>query len=532
MSIAFLGVCFAVPLRNQVVVVEKLRFPTGTAAAETIMSLFAEGAKAVAQARVLLYWGIGAGLFTIAAYFIQPLESPPFALGIVDQDTDLTVRGPLLSFLGSLEDLGAPGVSLLDGARLWLWAWGLRLAVSPLMFGAGMLIGPRVGISLLIGSVVGWGILAPWVQVQGGGETEAWAPGAIMSYQDGPRGWILWPGVAMMIADALTNLALSWKTVLRTFKPPSAAATVADPLDMEPPEQQVPNLWWMGGIAAGTVLAMVVAEWVFDIPWWMTLIAVAMSSILAMIATRSLGETDINPVGGMGKVTQLVFGGVHPADAAAPLAGQTTNLMCAGITGAGASQAGDMMQDLKTGWMLRASPRRQIIAQVCGIFAGVIVVVPIFRLFLWAGKQDPDFALGGSDLPAPAAQSWKAMAEVLSKGFDAMPPNAIWGVIGGAAVGVLIPVIRALFPSKKGYVPSAMAIGISFIVPAYYGISMFLGSMALVLWKRIGPVTFAAFWVAVASGLVAGEGLMGIVKAVFAGFGVESWVSPDMPRLG
>ena len=90
----------------------------------------------------------------------------------------------------------------------------------------------------------------------------------------------------------------------------------------------------------------------FGILWYETLVAIALSAVLAAVAARSLGETDINPMGGVGKVTQLVFGGISPGQMA-------TNLMSAGITNGGAAQAGDMMQDLKTGYLLGASPRKQ-----------------------------------------------------------------------------------------------------------------------------------------------------------------------------
>ena len=92
---------------------------------------------------------------------------------------------------------------------------------------------------------------------------------------------------------------------------------------------------------------------VFDIPVWMTIIAIILSAVLSIVAVRSVGETDINPVGGMGKVTQLAYGGLAPGQ-------MSTNLMAAAITGAGASQAGDMMQDLKTGHLLGASPRKRL----------------------------------------------------------------------------------------------------------------------------------------------------------------------------
>ncbi|MEL6342943.1 MAG: OPT family oligopeptide transporter [Myxococcota bacterium] len=466
LSVAYLGVFFAVPLRRQMVVVEKLRFPTGTATAETIMAMFSSGGDAKAKARALLLWGLGAGLFTLAAFFIPQLGHPPLEFGV------LAIAS----------------------------AWGFSILISPLMAGAGILIGMRVAASLFAGAVVSWAILGPYAQSQG------WAAGEIMNYSDGVRGWLLWPGVAIMVADALTRLALSWRTILNTF---TASAPSSGEDIVEDPDQMIPNSWWIGGLVVATAATTAVAAVVFSIPWYLTLLAVAMSSVLAMIAVRSTGETDINPIGGMGKITQLVYGGVAPG-------AMTTNLMAAAITGAGASQAGDMMQDLKTGYLLGANPRKQFQAQLLGIFAGVLFCVPIYKLF------DSAYEIGGEELPAPAAHAWRAMAELLSEGLSALPPQASAAVIGGLIFGAIMAVLGQHGPKAiRPYLPSGLAFGIAFIVPAYYSVAMFIGAVVFALWKRRSPSAAEALGFSIASGLIAGEGLMGIVVAILTLLGVQ-----------
>jgi len=466
MSVAYLGVFFAVPLRRQMVLVEKLRFPTGTATAETIMAMFSEGGDAEEKSRALLKWALAAAVFTLAAYFIPQLGHPPLEIGV------LAVAS----------------------------AWGFSVLISPLMGGAGILIGPKVAASLFAGAVFSWGILGPYVQSQG------WAPESIMSYDGGVRGWILWPGVAIMVADAMTQLLLSWRTILNTFTRPKGSEAAAED---SPANQSIPNIWWIGGLAVSTTATTAAAAFVFGIPWYLTLMAVAMSSVLAMIAVRSTGETDINPIGGMGKVTQLVYGAIAPG-------AMTTNLMAAGITGAGASQAGDMMQDLKTGYLLGASPRGQFKAQLIGIAAGVFFCVPIYTLF------DKAYEIGGEELPAPAAHAWKAMAELLSKGMDALPPHALAAVIAGCVFGSVMAVLSKHGPaSVRKYLPSGLAFGIAFIVPAYYSVAMFLGAMIFMVWKKKNPTAAEKLGFSIASGLIAGEGLMGIVVAVLTLLGIE-----------
>jgi uncharacterized oligopeptide transporter (OPT) family protein len=79
LAVAFLGVFFAVPLRRQMVEVDKLCFPTGTATAETILAMVSEAGEALLKARVLIWSGLGAGLFTLACHFVPQLEAPPVA---------------------------------------------------------------------------------------------------------------------------------------------------------------------------------------------------------------------------------------------------------------------------------------------------------------------------------------------------------------------------------------------------------------------------------------------------------------------
>ena len=203
LAVAYLGVFFAVPLRRQMVLQEKLRFPTGTATAETIMAMYSEGDDAVAKAHSLLTWaGIAAG-FTFAGYLMPVLTHPEgpdlaWVLGglTIAAGVGLYVTGRkqdalFFAVLGvGLRLVGADILSSQEAAIGVMASWGFSVLVSPLMTGAGILIGPRVGASLLAGALASWAVLGPYAQSQG------WAAGEIMSYSDGPRGWLLWPGVA------------------------------------------------------------------------------------------------------------------------------------------------------------------------------------------------------------------------------------------------------------------------------------------------------------------------------------------------
>ena len=112
------------------------------------------------------------------------------------------------------------------------------------------------------------------------------------------------------------------------------------------------------------------------------------------------------------------------------------------------------------------------------------------------------------------------MAQVLSQGAEAMPQNSIYAVFGAIAFGVVLSLLKKVEKIKK-YLPSGLAMGIAFIVPAYYSLAMCFGTVMAIIWKKSKPEQAAALGFAVASGLVAGEGLMGIVTAALTLLGIK-----------
>ncbi len=473
-SIAFLGVNFAVPLRRQYLDVEKLRFPTGTATAHTILAMYASASAAIARARALAIVAVCAFGYSLAALWLPPLETPPI---------QVWTGSVILTTLAS---------------------WTFSISVSPLLFGSGLLVGSRVGLSLAGGAVFSWGILAPFAHARG------WAlhPDPKTLYdaatgQWGARGWILWPGVAIMVGDSCASLALSWKTFVRTLTGSRSAFQARGSIRSD----DVPNRWWMSVLLVAALVTVVVAWQVFAIPPYLTILAIVLSSMLANVACRAVGETDMNPIGPVAKITQLSFGAITTS--------MTTNLLAAGITAAGANQSGDLMQDLRSGQILGAAPRKQYIAQLVGIACGVLFAVPIYLLF----DQVYEIGTVHSALGAPAAMAWKAVAEVVSKGTAALPPRADYAVLGGLMIGAALPIARKFAPDHAHRLPSGLALGLAFLVPAFQSIPIFLGAMFALAWLRRRPQSVEVFLFPVASGLIVGEGLAGLVKTLvkFAG---------------
>jgi len=483
-SVAFLGVFFAVPLRKQMVVVEKLRYPTGTAAAETIKAMYASGVEAVKKAKLLFIALIAAAAIKLI-YSVKPL-------GLFTWE-DI-----------SLDDFGLASLGILG---ISFAALRIGINLSPMMLGAGILIGPKVGWSLFAGAVLAWGIIAPILFKMGIVEYTT----DVAVYKTAFR-WVLWPGVACMVTAGFTSLALQYKVIGHTFTSLRKAARGEAPPTAEGEEDApdpFPMGWWTVGMICATILTASLAYIFFDIAIWMGVLAVMLSLLIASIAVRATGETDINPVGAMGKITQVVYGVLDPGRI-------PTNLMAAGITAAGASQAGDLMHDLKAGYMLKVSIRRQVITQLIGVVMGVFAVAAVYRLLTAA------YEIPGDTFAGPAVIAWHAMAEVLAKGIASLPPGAIWAAVVGAVAGVVITLLGRVKSVRK-WTPSAVALGIAFMVPAYYSFAMWLGALLTWIYNRRNPDRVDRFGASLASGLIAGEGLMMVAVAVLLILGV-SWV--------
>ena len=220
---------------------------------------------------------------------------------------------------------------------------------------------------------------------------------------------------------------------------------------------------------------------------------------LAFVAARSVGETDTNPVGAMGKVTQLVFGGV--------MRGQVNaNLLAANVTAGAASHAGDLLTDMKAGYLVGARPRYQVIAQVCGVGVGA-VFASLGYVFLVQPEQ-----LGGEKWPAPAAMVWAKVAELLSKGIGSLEFHKLAAMEVAAATGAILAIAEVLAPAKwRKFLPSVAGIGIAMTVGFSSSFSMFMGACLAWLAQRGWPKLAERFTVVLASGFIAGETLMAVV---------------------
>ena len=219
---------------------------------------------------------------------------------------------------------------------------------------------------------------------------------------------------------------------------------------------------------------------------------------LALVACRITGETDTTPIGAMGKVTQLIFGGLSPGN-------MNVNLMTANITAGAAGSAADLLTDLKSGYLLGANPRKQFLAQFAGIFSGTLVTVLCFRIMV------PTAAVLGDKFPAPAAMAWMAVAKALSHGIGSLGPVKVWSIAVGGLVGIVLPLLVLAFPKHEKWIPSPAAIGLAWTFYWLTGLLFFLGAVIAQGWEKKAPKQSEEFLFPVASGIIAGGSLMAVV---------------------
>jgi putative OPT family oligopeptide transporter len=369
LAVSFLGVLLAVPMRRQMIDVDRLPFPEGLAYAETIRSLHSAPGEARSKA-LALGWGALVAAAVKLAGSVMGFVKPAVAL-----------KAPILPEHLPLFERFLPLT--------------LGIQTDILMMGAGAIMGLRIGVGLLLGSVLAFGVLGTWLHTHG-------LSGAALTF-GGVRNWLVWPGVTVIVVSGLLAFALKWRTALAALSGLGRLASGTRQGGMA--EIEVPTKWFLWGTLACTVMTVALAKVIFDIPPWMGLLAVILSVLLSIVACRATGETSITPVGPLGKITQLMYGGIAAGNI-------QTNLMTASVTAGAAMHSADLLTDLKGGYVLGGKPRNQFVSQFFGVLAGAVFCVPAYLLLATPER------LGSTQFPAPAAKTWQAVAELLATGVS------------------------------------------------------------------------------------------------------------------
>lgn len=460
-AVSLLGVVVAAGIRRQMLLREGLVFPAGVATAETLREIYDRGDEAVARVRMLAAAAVVAAGFKLFQEWLWTI--PRLTLSIA-----------------------WPG-------RTATWQnLGFAFDPSLLMIGFGAIIGLRVGLSLLLGAVIAWGLLAPWLIVQGWVETGA--PAAVWFSQ--LVEWLLWPGVALMVSAALTTVVIAWG---RRWRDRHQASPDADDQAMA---DGIPRSWFLASTVTVLLLAVAAQAALFDIAIGAGIIAVVLSFGLAVVAARVAGETGITPIGAIGKVTQVAFAWISPANI-------TNNLMAANVTGGATDQCADLLHDFKAGLLLGAQARLQMLAQCFGVGAGALAGSAAYLVLI----PDPQSMLLTPEWPAPAVATWKAVAEVLQQGLGSLPVGVGYAMAIAVVLGTGLSLLALLNERLARWLPSASALGLAFVIPAWNAISLCLGAVIAAVIMRLARRWATRFLLAIAAGLVAGESLAGIATA-------------------
>jgi uncharacterized oligopeptide transporter (OPT) family protein len=533
---AVMGCAFIVPLRKQMIEIDRLRFPTGTAMGVILRAPGAGGAKSL----VLLGGAIFAAVLFYPTASTQLRFGDAYALGYADLGWRMAMpatpppggdEGAQKAYESARRradhDGDGKGDLIVDGEEFHLGRLlhlpdflALTLAISPLSFGAGYLSG-RPGLMVLAGGILAYWILAPAAYMTG------FMPPTVMDHQvtEAARTSLTRPlGIGMLLGGAMMGIFAAlpaMKAALKSIASAAKLTTEKDELDLKTivliaaPCMVVlflaaqltrteGDLGWLGGLPF--VLQNVV----------ITIVGVVWIWFAGIIISQCTGMTDWSPISGIALLTVVLV----------MLLGGTSDVIGAVLVGAtlccATTASADMMTDLKTGQIIGARPRRQQISQTLtaaiGPFVSLATLLVIMSNNMAQTKTeatnaaiaanrpvDKDFEgipIGpGTETPAPQAVALKTVIEGMQGGEL---PYALYGV--GSLLGVLLGV--------GAFSGLGVLVGISMYLPFHSILTYGFGCVTQMIVARIKGPDWAEEWgVPVCAGFVIGEGLLAIAIA-------------------
>lgn len=448
-----LGVLLAVPLRKHYIDQENLTFADGTAAGETLLVLDEGPKQAGPRVAALGIGGAISAAFTVARQ----------ALGWIPE----TINFDFLSAHAEALRLGSE--------------------VGVLSLGAGLLIGMRVTLSMGLGMALAW-IVAPEPLLRAGLVPQ-------LTFNTVLQRWIMWPATGLMVAGGLAALALKWRVIAKSFH-----GLRGKDVDSG---GDFPIRYVLWGAIACTIALAAVQKISLGFPLWLSLVSVGLSLILMLVGIRVLGETNWAPISAMANVMQAVFAVIAPGHV--PI-----NMIGSGMSGAVAANGEHLMQDYRAGKIVGSTNKNLTILQLVGVPIGALAVAVAYPLV--RGK----YGVGGEHgLSSPISVKWAGFAELLAKGFGALPASALYALAIALVFGIVLTLLEAN-PRFGRFIPSPTAVGLGMLIPGFAVIPMVIGGVAQHLWKRLSPKTEDVYDTPLASGFITGEALVLLLLAAAA----------------
>jgi len=569
LGICFFGVVFAVPLRKEVIIREKLKFPSGTATALMIGVLHGgsdnsgivkmdkggdERSASEESEREEGQQVIESDPASVRGHSAQQAAHDEESGADPDDNGNwkeniklLTVSFGMSSvytvssyFIPQLHDIPFLGTYL---ANSWLWT----LNPSPAYVGQGIIMGPATTLHMLLGAIVGWGILSPVAKAKG------WAPGPVDDWEHGSKGWIVWVSLAIMLADSIVSLGWlvlrptiyaarvygpriresvqkgTWRVDLRGLtstdtrgyspvnlheddsgNPDHSNGLLKSKSNMPEPDAPPEHLIGTRTTLIGLVLSLAVCvgavQYAFAglIPFGLTCLALVLALLLSIMGVRALGETDLNPVSGISKLTQLFFALATPSSSPNAV---VINLLAGAISESGALQAGDLLQDLKTGHLLGASPKAQFYGQLIGSAVGAVVSACVYKLYTNV------YEVPGGMFQIPTGYVWIFTARLVTG--QGLPPKVGEWALGAGAIFAVLTALRIYGTSRNAkwvpFIPGGIAVAVGmYNTPSFTFARTFGGLISWYwrLWRKQSETPI----IVLASGLILGEGLLSIAN--------------------
>ena len=470
-----LGVLFMVPLRNALIVKEHetLLYPEGTACADVLLAGEEGGANAST-----VFSGMG-----LAAAFKFVVDG----LKVLPSDVAFAFK----SFKGEI-----------------------GMEVYPALLGVGYIVGPQIASYMFVGSIIGWMVIIPliclfgpdtWLYPADVGKTIAdlyAAGGAAKIWST----YVKYIGAGAIATGGMISLIKSLPLIITTFRDSIKSMKGGKNTNTARTAQDLPMQMILFGI-----VAMILIIWVVPaIP--VTLLGAAIIVVFgfffATVSSRMVGlvGSSNNPVSGMAIATLLIATMSIKASGKTGIDGMTAAIAIGSVICIVAAIAGDTSQDLKTGYLLGATPKKQQMGEIIGVVVSGLAIGGVLYLLNAA------WGYGGAEVPAPQATLMKMIVEGIMGG------NLPWNLVFiGVFLAIALEILR---------VP-VMPFAIGLYLPIYLNASIMIGGAVRMFMDRRKNVdeetktkqtTDGTLYCA---GMIAGEGLVGILLAIFAVFGIN-----------
>ncbi|WP_374433393.1 OPT family oligopeptide transporter [Inhella sp.] len=516
--VSAIGVLLAFPMKRKFINEDQAPFPEGRACGVVLDSLYhGEGSEGVFKAKLL---GVVGGLTALYQAIVSDGWMKLVQFKLLAMDKWAGMKEPW-HFQERLDQYYYAWAAKAEG---WIPTilgtdvrqLGLRLTLDAAMLGVGGLMGIAVATSCLLGALINFGVLAPLMIQLGDIAPRIAADGKAIPLNRAEivNQWSLWWGVTMMVTGAMVSLAAKPEIFTSAFKSLGKKKDGGKGSDVLK-DIEVPMWISYIGVPLFSVLGSWVTHMFFGVPFWIALVSLPLIFVLTLICTNSMALTSWTPTGSLAKITQFTMGAIDRSNPG-------SNLLPAAMTSEIASNAANLLSDIKPGYMLGGKPRHQAIGHVIGNLAGVLCCVPLFFLLFLppdANGVRSVTTLVSDQFAMPAALQWKGVAEIIAKGLKGLPTSAVLSMAFAAVAALVIEVLRIKTKGKFGL--SAVAIGLGVVLPPESTLAMFVG--ALVFWllgrkHKTAGTPGHRLWVEglepICAGLISGAALMGIGNAI------------------